>query len=615
MFVLPPPSNYSTQYAQQLKQREEHFARLAQAEAAPNTITYPAGEEDASFVAAEGQYTLRDEVTLAMPPPFATEGLPNALSTIPAPRTNGVRLSFVPLKHRDVPVDAYSSSPKLAKRNSNLLGLASPKTEEPSPSHLNRSLSSLDTESVEDDAADDDQSIPQSYTGVGDDSSNSFVSMFGTPAQRASGKQKKPKNSIAKTTSSFVSRFMAHTNLLNLLATRPNDQTLLFASACRSFSWLDYSSPNRHEALTRILFARSYPLCQDINMLTRDSDHLDVIVGFSSSDLIWLDPMTNKYVRLNKQGTINPSAVLEVKWIPGSENLFMAAHADGSVVVYDKEKDDSTFNPSPNASVVMDEGTEATGFSVLRSMNGKAVKTNPMAYWKVAKQAITAFAFSPDCQHIAITSDDGTLKIIDFHAERVLAVFQSYYGGLLCVTWSPDGRYILTGGQDDLITIWSFHDRKIVARCSGHNSFVKAVAFDPWRCDDRGYRFASVGDDCRMLFWDFSVGALHRPKPTTSLHRAASVSSRSVQNLQARTPENGDRSGALSPSSMAPVDQVVHPLAPRSTVAVLSPVLAKKVDTDPLSSITFMEDSIVTACTHGHVRTWMRPGWEKKANL
>ena len=29
---------------------------------------------------------------------------------------------------------------------------------------------------------------------------------------------------------------------------------------------------------------------------------------------------------------------------------------------------------------------------------------------------------------------------------------KSYFGGLLCVTWSPDGRYIATGGEDDLIT-------------------------------------------------------------------------------------------------------------------------------------------------------------------
>jgi len=32
-----------------------------------------------------------------------------------------------------------------------------------------------------------------------------------------------------------------------------------------------------------------------------------------------------------------------VKWIPGSENLFMASYQDGSVIIYDKEKDDQNF--------------------------------------------------------------------------------------------------------------------------------------------------------------------------------------------------------------------------------------------------------------------------------
>jgi WD40 repeat protein len=92
----------------------------------------------------------------------------------------------------------------------------------------------------------------------------------------------------------------------------------------------------------------------------------------------------------------------------------------------------------------------------------------------------------------------------------------SYYGGMICVCWSPDGRYIVTGGQDDLVSIWSLEDRILVARCQGHNSWVTAVQFDPWRCDDRNYRIGSVGEDCRLLLWDFSVSMLHRPRAVCS---------------------------------------------------------------------------------------------------
>lgn len=107
--------------------------------------------------------------------------------------------------------------------------------------------------------------------------------------------------------------------------------------------------------------------------------------------------------------------------------------------------------------------------------------------------------------------------MIDIHTERLLDTFQSYFGALNCVCWSPDGKYILTGGQDDLVTIWSFKDQRIVARCQGHQSYVTGVAFDPWRCDERNYRFGSVGEDAKLLLWDFSVGALHKPKAVSFL--------------------------------------------------------------------------------------------------
>lgn len=95
-------------------------------------------------------------------------------------------------------------------------------------------------------------------------------------------------------------------------------------------------------------------------------------------------------------------------------------------------------------------------------------------------------------------------------------IYGSYYGGFTCVTWSPDGKYVVTGGQDDLVTIWSLAERQIVARCPGHDSWVTAVAFDPWRCDEKTYRFGSIGEDCKLLLWDFNVGMLHRPKGVSS---------------------------------------------------------------------------------------------------
>lgn len=218
---------------------------------------------------------------------------------------------------------------------------------------------------------------------------------------------------------------------------------------------------------------------------------------------------------------------------------------DGSLIAYDKEKDDAAFSPEgnvmngtngTNGNSDSDADTEpAIKLHVDKSVHSKNQKFNPVSFWKMSNQRINAFALSPDNRHLAVVSEDGTLRIIDhlkeqyvftriylFHyllKTRLLDLYASYYGGFICVCWSPDGKYVLTGGQDDLISIWSIAEATIVARCQGHHSWVTAVAFDPWRCDDRNYRFGSVGEDCRLLLWDFSVGMLHRPKAVSEILR------------------------------------------------------------------------------------------------
>ena len=57
---------------------------------------------------------------------------------------------------------------------------------------------------------------------------------------------------------------------------------------------------------------------------------------------------------------------------------------------------------------------------------------------------------------------------------------KSYFGGLLCLSWSQDGRYIATGGEDDLITIFSFHENRVACRGRGHSSWINCVQFDNW---------------------------------------------------------------------------------------------------------------------------------------
>ena len=43
-------------------------------------------------------------------------------------------------------------------------------------------------------------------------------------------------------------------------------------------------------------------------------------------------------------------------------------------------------------------------------------------------------------------------------------------------------------------------------------------------------------------------------------------------------------------------------------VPKLSPVVAHRVHTEPLSGVIFTEESVLTACREGHIKVWMRPG-------
>lgn len=121
---------------------------------------------------------------------------------------------------------------------------------------------------------------------------------------------------------------------------------------------------------------------------------------------------------------INGTPVSNIKWIPGSENLFLASHMDGSLVVYDKEKEDAVFaSEQENGETESSNGAAGPaqtrhGIQVHKSVHSKNQKFNPVAAWKLSNQRINAFAFSPDSRHLAVVSEDGSLRIIDYLREE-----------------------------------------------------------------------------------------------------------------------------------------------------------------------------------------------------
>ncbi|CEG70312.1 hypothetical protein RMATCC62417_06232 [Rhizopus microsporus] len=401
---------------------------------------------------------------------------------------------------------------------------------------------------------------------------------------------RKPKTSITKTNSSFVQKIITNDQLAKILMSRTSDDTNLFYNCGTSFIWMD-ASGNPKEPLSRTVFTRACPTSHDVNLLTRAADQLDLIIGFTSGDIIWFDPLCNKYGRINKGGIMNSTSITMIKWLQGYDNLFMASFQDGSIMIFDKDKEDELFHPDPIPNV-----KDKKLFKISKHPPKIASKCNPVSHWKLSYQSITAFAFSPDCQHVAIVGLDGLLRIVNILHESLNDVYESYYGGLFCVAWSPDGRYIITGGQDDLVTIWAFKEQRIIARCQGHHSWVRGVAFDPWRCDEKVYRFASVGEDAKLILWDFSVSALHKPKTKAgNRNRGTSVSSVNSPPLSSILATIQDKG------------PVIHPVLSKTEVAFLQPTVIRTIHSDPCVGIYFREDAIVTTDKRGRINIWQRP--------
>lgn len=70
---------------------------------------------------------------------------------------------------------------------------------------------------------------------------SSLLSAVGKDA----GKRRKPKNNIAKSNSSFISRCIVNESLTKRLQDRPSDGYFAFANINRAFQWLDLSSSQK----------------------------------------------------------------------------------------------------------------------------------------------------------------------------------------------------------------------------------------------------------------------------------------------------------------------------------------------------------------------------------
>lgn len=98
-----------------------------------------------------------------------------------------------------------------------------------------------------------------------------------------------------------------------------------------------------------------------MNQNSLSHDRLDLLVGFSTGDLMWIECFSGRYTRYNKDAAlaanstapgkptpfVSGAPVKKVQWL-ASDTIFAAAFLDGTMAFFDRDRDDpSNFTPSP----------------------------------------------------------------------------------------------------------------------------------------------------------------------------------------------------------------------------------------------------------------------------
>ncbi len=178
-----------------------------------------------------GIYVLRDSIHLATPPPHPSEAPStnlNPLATTPAPPTTGVKLSLAILSPQRVTPQLYKVNTSTSTR-SNLATYSIKESEK-------ESRTSNDTGS--DGTAPQAQSNPQGKApAFGED--NSLLAPIGG---KESLKRRKPKTSLVKSNSSYISRVIPHDAMSKRVQEHSPEGLYVFANIDRAFQWLDFSS-------------------------------------------------------------------------------------------------------------------------------------------------------------------------------------------------------------------------------------------------------------------------------------------------------------------------------------------------------------------------------------
>ena len=167
--------------------------------------------------------------------------------------------------------------------------------------------------------------------------------MFGKTVQvTAPNTLPRPKNNLRSSNSTFVTRLQALDNLPKIMAERGRNggewARWGFWNLGRTFGWGEEGGKIK-EALARVTFSQ-VPTCHSVSPFTASPERVDIVVGFASGDLVWLDFIVGRYTRINKGGILNNGAVTSVHFDPRHPHHFIATFEDSTILQFNMFAED-----------------------------------------------------------------------------------------------------------------------------------------------------------------------------------------------------------------------------------------------------------------------------------
>ncbi len=118
---------------------------------------------------------------------------------------------------------------------------------------------------------------------------------------------------------------------------------------------------------------------------------------------------------------------------------------------------------------------------------------------KLTTTLVTSLASSRDGQRLSVTTQEGSIQVVNLASMRVQRSFDGHQGPAWASIWISGDQRLASAGQDGTLRVWDAGTGEEALRVQAHSSAVWSLA-----CSHDGLVLVSAGADGEVRFWDAS---------------------------------------------------------------------------------------------------------------